>query len=435
MKKLSAKQVGRNVITIIEGVKYSKKTVDNDEVASIKNKIDLFNKKPTKENLQKVIDIFDTGKEAREKQKLTEIGIKKVIKKTKKEQANDGKKLKAEKTKKSKALIERVKEFYKKKKIKDDSPSLLVVNKEGGLAMKDCEHISMPDLLVQRIESFISAQTEIKSLLNFWALCLLNPNEIARTKLFDYLQSNGLMITPSGYFVTYRMVKTTNEKGVFTDAHTKTMRYTPGTVCAIPRTECDEDGSRDCSKGLHTGTPRFIGIIADKKVSLEASQTVGDGYGITTKKVTPDSYDTGYDRPSEKRFDETFGNQAIICLINPMHVVSIPDSSTRKMRSCEFYFAKLTTPEEVIDMVEKDYLIFDMDYQHYELKQLKEMLKNKTIKAYINEKTKTGAKVARLTKELEKIRENIKLSNDSINNTLDLEAFKAIIKRREIVLK
>lgn len=434
-KQLSAKQIGRNVIIIIEGAKFSKKTIDNEEVKSIKLKIDLYNKKPTPARLKELIKIFNPNVEKEEKLKQEEKGLKKIIKKETKKEAETSKKEIALRKKQNLDLITKVKGFYKKAKIKDNVSSFLVVNKTGHLAMKNCETINMPDLLVKRIEDFITRQTEIKSLLNFWSLCLLNPNHIARTKLFDYLVDNGLTITPSGYFVTYRMVKTVPNEEYFTDAHTKTMKYYPKTVCAIPRTECDEDGSRDCSRGLHTGTPLFIGIKASKKVTGDTKDILGDGYEITTKTLTPQSFGTGYDSPREQKFDNSFGNQAIICLINPMHVVSIPDSNTRKMRSCEFYFAKLTTAEEVIDMIEKDYLLFDADYQNFELKQLQEMLKDKDLKAYISEKSETGAKIAKLTKLLDKKRDELKLANDVVNTELDLASFKAIVKQRQVILK
>lgn len=431
-KKLGVRQIGRNVIMVIKGVKYSKKTIDNEEVKKIQTKVEIFNKKPTASKLEEILDLFKDPE--KEKLKSEVVGISKSIKKAVKEDKG-GDKLK------NKKLIEKVKKFYKDNKKKDDVSNLLVVNKNGDLAMKGCDIVSMPSLLVQRIDDFITKQTEIKSLLNFWSLCLLNPNDIARTKLFDYLQSNGLIITPSGYFVTYRMVKTTKQEGVYTDAHTYKSVYLPQTVCSIPRSECDEDGNKDCSKGLHTGTPLFIGIKTNKKkVEDEGKGALGDGYGVkyvTTKTKDSNSYGTGYDNPKEitQTFNNTFGNQAIITLINPMHVVSIPNSDTRKMRSCEFYFAKLTTPEEVIDMVEKDYLLYDIDYQNFELKQLQELLKNKTLKAYVNEKTEIGVKVAKLTKELEKKKEEIKLSGDIINSSLDLLSIKNLIKQRQIVLR
>ncbi len=427
---IKAKKVAKNLVVMVGTKKFIVPNVTDKEVDSIQNKILLYNKNKSDNNRQKIMDIIDISTKIEDKEKSEIKGLKKVVKKAEKEEKS---KIPIKKAA-TKKVIEKAKKVATKKKGVDYS-ELITIDKKGNMVMKGCETIPMPTLLTKRIEEFIDKEEDITPLLNFWSLSLLNPNEVARTKFFDYLSNNGLTITPSGYVVTYRMVKTTSKAGVYTDAHTKTMRYTPGTVCSIPRETCDEDGSRDCSRGLHTGTPLFIGIKANKKVQGNTKGILGDGYEITTKEADPQSYGTGYNKPSPQVFDHTFGNQAIICLINPMHVVSIPNSDTRKMRSCEFYFAKLTTAEEVIDMVEKDYLLFDGDYQSFELKQLQELLKNKELKAYVDEKTDKGAKIHKLEAALKKKMDDIKISNDKISNALDPVALKLIIKQRLKVIK
>ncbi len=252
---------------------------------------------------------------------------------------------------------------------------------------------------------------------------------IGRT--LDYLDKHNLIVTPNGYFVTFRMVKTTNKKTstgkpIFTSAHKKVEDYVMGEAYRIPRIDCDEDGNKDCSKGLHTGSPLFIGIQP------------GDGYGtktVTTKTANPQSYGTGYDNPTTytnktETFNQTFGNQAVICLVNPMHVVSIPLSDTRKMRSCELFFVKLTTAEEVIDLTEKDYLLYDVDYKEYESTQLKDMLKTTKLKHWAD--TKDLDKITATKKaELEKIKASLTIGQDKINtNNLTLSDINKIIQSR-----
>lgn len=448
-KPLGARQVGRNIIIILDGTKCTKKTEDNKEVEAIKRKIEIYNKAVTdaqaEEAMKALREIFmPISEKNAEVATMESKGIKQSIKKTQKAEEAEKKKILKALREKSEKLIKLVAANAKKFKYNDLS-YLFTVNDEGKLSIKSVSSISMPELLINRIEEFITAGKDVTPLINFWHLCLLNPNPTARHKLFDYLERNGLTITPSGYFVTYRMVKRTEEIGVFTDAHTHTMRYLPQTICRIPREECDEDGSRDCSKGLHTGTPRFIGIVAEKKLqNKEAVGALGDGYGIkrvVTKEEVPDSYGTGYNNPTKtvdrvQNFDQQFGNQAIITLINPQHVVSIPDSDTRKMRSCEFYFCKLTTPEEVIDMVENDYLLFDDDYQKVELAELQEMLKDTDVKKYVDTKpsAKKSKKVLELELSLEKKRKEIKIGGDKINSELDVETLKNIIQQRLIVV-
>jgi hypothetical protein len=443
---LGAIQRGRNVIIMIDGKKFTKKTEDNKEVETIKRKIDIYNKAKTDalatKALEDIKEIFKPKSEKENERAKTEArGLKNVISKEKAEiEKGEIKANKTQKTHRDK-LLKKASANSKKNKVQDFS-NYLVVTKTGNFVLKGCENVPMPELLVKRLEEFIEKGQDIKPLINFWSLALLNPNHVARTKLFDYLERNGLTITPNGYFVTYRMVKRTDELGVFTDARTSKMKYHVGEVARIPREECDEDGANDCSRGLHTGTPKFIGIIAEKKYNLdEAKGGVGDGYGIkrvTTKAETSDSYGTGYDRPkkeSSQVFNSSFGNQAIITLINPQHVVSIPDSDTRKMRSCEFYFCKLTTPEEVIDMVEKDYLLFDYDYQAVELKEIQEMLKDRDVKNYI--KAKEGTPMSKLFKLEEKLAEKkstIKMSGDKIAGDLDLNNIRLIIQQRLVTV-
>lgn len=239
--------------------------------------------------------------------------------------------------------------------------------------------VKMPELLVDRFVDYVILKRDAQPLINFWMWCLLNPNKIARYKLFAYLSKHRLLLTPSGYIVTYRMVKettTSKEDGVYVDAHTGQFQHTIGKVSKMKRSACDEDGKNDCSRGLHTGSPDFIGI------------SLGDGYNqrvIKTKKQGG-GYGTGYgyrDEVVEQKFNNTFGNQAVICLVNPMHVVSVPNSDTRKMRSCELYIAKTTTPEEVLShLTEVDYLVFDNDYAQIEAAEIEAQLKNAKLEDY-----------------------------------------------------
>lgn len=438
-EEISAKQVGQNLLVIIDGKKYSKRLIDAESRDRIKNKILLFNKRNSKTLKDELLDIFEPSRLVKEKEISKEKGIKSQLKSLQK----DIKSSLAKTVQYKKKIIEKAEKISKKpgSKVSSKEAQMLIVRKDGQMVMKGFEGIAMPDLLVKRLEEFLNANQSIKALLNFWLLCLLNPNEIARTKLFDYLSHHNLTITPSGYIVTFRMVKTTEEANIYTDSHTGKMKYTIGTAARIPREDCDEDGSKDCSKGLHTGAPKFIGIVADKKVNHnEGNETVGDGYGIkyvTTKAEHGDSYGTGYDKPVDKtkKFDNQFGNQAVMCYINPAHVVSVPNSDTRKMRSCEIYFAKLVTPEEVIDMVEKDYLLYDDDYNRIEFEHLKELLKNKELKEYITSKVDTGKKVEEMKKKLEDQRISMKFSSDNINQNLSIIELKEIIKRRNIYLK
>jgi hypothetical protein len=414
---IKAKRIGKNFNVVIEEQKYTK-VVESEEGKQLmevvktynekleKTKSDLTVKKLYKQFLKEVG--FEDKKEEKEKKELEVKGEKKSIKRKIKEVIN---------------LIS-----FDRKKLNKLPKDVFTIDENNNVYVTGFNHI-VPNMLVDRFINFIDKKISIQPLLNFWYKCLLNPNDVARAKLFDYLMHHRIIITPHGNFVTYRMVKDHTRDGEklpdghYTDAHSYTMDYEIGKIYRLNRkTECDEDGSRDCSRGLHTGSPAFIGI------------ELGDGYnkGEVKTKSQGGNYGTGYDHPTTTKFDSTFGNIAVICLVNPQHVVSIPNSNTRKMRSCEIYIAKLTTPEEVLNhLVDEDYNIFDDEYSAIQEKELKELLKDKKLIDYIKDSDNlTSKKLENLKKKLE----DLTIHNDLINNKLSPQEVINIIKNRIVKL-
>lgn len=296
--------------------------------------------------------------------------------------------------------------------------------------------VKMPELLVDRFVDYVVMKHDVQPLINFWMWCLLNPNKIARYKLFAYISKHKLIITPSGYFVTYRMVKSTTtseETGIYVDAHTGMFEHIIGQVSRMDRKDCDEDGAKSCSRGIHTGSPDFIGI------------SLGEGYEKGEKQVKTRSqgggYGTGYAAPDEyttQKFDNTFGNQAVIAIVNPMHVVSIPNSDTRKLRASEIFIAKKTTAQEVIDhLTMVDYLIFDNEYAQIEAKAIEAQLKDAKLEDYsdgtVEKLTKTKGSPAKkqldiLQNKLESL--SSKVMQDKIADDVTLEEMMKVIQSR-----
>jgi hypothetical protein len=441
--KIKWQSAGAYFTAIISNKKHTIKPETSEARELIKKEIEKYNIDLKETRLKKIIKLLSPKEEAN---KTALVVKKKVLHKAKKE-------AKKEIQEANKEIASGIDSNLDEESEKILRTSKLFTIKGGNAYLTPFTQVRLPKTLVDRFVDFIKADTSLEPLINFWKLALLNPNEIARTKLFDYLANQNITVTPRGYIVTYRMVKTTNRKTaegkpIFTSAHTKKEDYIMGEAFSIPRGDCDEDGSRDCSKGLHTGTHRFIGIVADKKSisNLEGKEGVGDGYGtgtrITTKTETSDSYGTGYDRPrtttSEQKFDNCFGNQAVICLVNPMHVVSVPHSNTRKMRSCELYFCGTTTPEEVIDLVEKDYHIFDHQYYQYELSVIDKMLKDSKFKEFIdNEKVAKGIKRKQVAEsKLAEVAQQLFINDDTVNiNKLSIADVHQIIKSRTVKVK
>ena len=316
--------------------------------------------------------------------------------------------------------------------------NIFKVSDEGEVIKVGTETV-MPQLLVDKILKFIEKNQPLAPLLNFWNLTLINPNYSVIPKLFDYISKHNLIITPSGCFVTYRMVKDTgrfteDNKKIYTSAHTGEEEYIIGEIFKLDRKECDDNGARDCSKGLHTGSADFIGI------------KLGNGYdkGEIKTKSQGGGYGTGYAAPDEivpQKFDNTFGNVAVICIVNPMNVVSVPDSDTRKMRSCELYFAKVTTAEEVLHhLTNEDYLIFDTEYAAKQVSDLEVQLaelevknkKGKLLNLFKSNKDKDKAKLEAKKEQLKQDIEALKERYNNLNKNVISEDALTVLKQRLI---
>ena len=440
MAKLTKVQTGQNVTVVFNEQKYTKRIADKEERQNFILKLSEIQEKLEKTSNNKVIEkLFNTvlnmftstssniEKNIKNKQ-IKQKSIKKKLKTLDKSETKEVKKNQAKEKIYNIGVLKKITE----EGIKEEYEQLVITN--NGIALKEFESIPMPKLLVDKIQEFTKRKVSIQFLINFWYKCLQNPNHVARTKLFDYLLGQNIIITKSGNFVTYRMVKDCNARGIkldgyFTDAHTHTMKYWPKSVCFIPRSECDEDGSNDCSKGLHTGNPKFIGINIEKS----SKEGLGDGYSSVTYSPNEEfgyngGYGTGYSKPDLK-FDKSFGNVPIICIVNPANVVSVPDSDTRKMRSCEFYFVKTTTVKEVIALEAGDYLLFDEDYEKIEIDRIKDKIKEQGLEKYIAADSYRSSDVTKLRNKLENKLISLKV-NDVISPDLSLEQIKIIVKHR-----
>lgn len=88
MAEIKAKQVGKNLIVVIDGQKFVKVINDKAEGDSIKNKITLYNKNESDMVKNQLLDIFDTVS----KEKAVAKGKKKAVKKVVKEKVKAVKK-------------------------------------------------------------------------------------------------------------------------------------------------------------------------------------------------------------------------------------------------------------------------------------------------------------------------------------------------------
>lgn len=250
------------------------------------------------------------------------------------------------------------------------------IEKNDSIYLKGIEERSIPKLLIKEFANTLekyhltnSKLYEIKynGLKKFWLKCCLNPNSQSSEDLYGFLEKHNMKIDKHGNFYTYRRVVTvssgdtklvdfisnsynkvkavwrkhtnkyyviknseTNElflskkidkKGEnlgnletlyknlpllkenrYTDAHTRKQDYRVGQIHSMPRYEGNDDNTRSCSTGFH-----------------QASK----------------EYDYSY-----------FGDQNILCIVNPISVLAVPHNEYGKLRVCDWFFAMTLTEEE-----------------------------------------------------------------------------------------
>lgn len=179
------------------------------------------------------------------------------------------------------------------------------------------DNVSSLSIPVELAEAIVDAELEhnelkISTYRNFWTLMSLNPSEECRKNLYWFLHLHGLKLAKCGFFVAYRNVDTTKEKGVYTDHHSHSTRIKIGEMVTLPREKCDCDSNNECSKGLHCASVKWL----------------------------------------KKNY---FGNVGLACLVNPADVVAVPHNSEYgKLRTCAYLPMDIIHYDETSNVIPLD---------------------------------------------------------------------------------
>lgn len=145
-------------------------------------------------------------------------------------------------------------------------------------------------VLATRMIQMLEDGFSIEPMVLFMHNLLKNPSKRSVDELYGFLEKNSLPITPDGYFLAYKKVRSD-----FMDIHSGTMNNAPGTVVEMERFKVDDNKDQTCSTGLH-----FCGM------------SYLDHFGSTDSRT-------------------------VIVKIDPADVVSIPsDYNGAKGRACRY---------------------------------------------------------------------------------------------------
>ncbi len=307
----------------------------------------------------------------------------------------------------------------------------------------------IPNTLLEVIKEYHEKNYPLDAIINFWKLLMINPDTRVRESLFKFITTHDFVLTDKGYMVVYKAVYRKDEgevdnpetakyiefitnkylfvkskwrcspnkyvvyknlsdgsyditkfetaegwdekeKGVeilgklgdlfsvivnadnketkeetpkYTDMHTQTMTIELGKPVRMKRKECDSDPARDCSYGLHVGATDYVNKFANSNSVI------------------------------------------LVCLVNPMHVVAVPNYEHSKMRVAEYFpYALATYTNGKIEIVEDAY--FEDDYCTYEQQELEEMVVKVKSNELPIETAKKASQEDRPMNELMKILEN-----------------------------
>lgn len=110
-------------------------------------------------------------------------------------------------------------------------------------------HNAMATRMIQMLTDGFPIDPMVKFMENL----MMNPSNRSVQELYGFLEKNNLPITPDGYFLAYKKVRSD-----YKDVHSGTFDNSPGQVVEMPRNEVDDVASRTCSHGLHFCSKEYL---------------------------------------------------------------------------------------------------------------------------------------------------------------------------------
>jgi len=138
-----------------------------------------------------------------------------------------------------------------------DSEKAILDFGQGKLTIKDgvVHHGNrkMNTSLSKRMIKMVRENVKVDALCNFIDNVMLNPSARAVDELYGFLEKNNLPLTPDGYFLAYKKVRSD-----YTDIHTGHFSNKVGNVVKMPRNSVDDNCHNTCSTGLHFASLSYM---------------------------------------------------------------------------------------------------------------------------------------------------------------------------------
>jgi len=302
----------------------------------------------------------------------------------------------------------------------------LDIDDNGDIYLKGTQE-SMPEGLKDLVVTYMDNDVSVDSLVNFWELCLANPNETARDGFYNYIKDFGVVITDNGYAILYKAVNTVNAKdGTDPTMDVSLSQYVSNQYLRIKkmkkspknyqvysvfsnetleyRYEISMHESKEPNIGEEDVIEEDHGLLSDlykqiieegkkmvesdERVTIYEPWHVGD-YGMEIRmgqpitmpreQCDPDiNVDCSYGlHVGSHRYVSTFGRgmgAILAVLINPADVVALPQYDHSKIRVCRYFpYAEIERDElGYWEEIEEGY--FEEDFMAHEAEEVKKAL-------------------------------------------------------------
>ena len=281
----------------------------------------------------------------------------------------------------------------------------------SGISVKlpDCVLVSFLELLEkidskvfytnEQLEELLSVYNSLKF---FWSWLSLNPIESSRKCALNFVKKNFVKLTNNGQLVLYRranLVKTKNKLVDFVSKEyfkIKQWKKAPrnytvsnklGNYKLWKNEECPKDDNpywknEGNLEQLYLDLPNMENNHLTDSHTGKMTIKVGSVYSIPEDQVDIDSRAScsrGLHAASRHYSMSGFGDTALLVIVNPMHIRSVPIGEEGKMRVSEMFIASTLDIDEDGKYMDDDIDIvqFDEDYSSVKITELEDILKNK----------------------------------------------------------
>jgi len=274
-------------------------------------------------------------------------------------------------------------------------------------------NIPMPTLLGETIDDYLEYDFPTDGLVKFWKWLMRNPDTHIRESLFDFLSKYNFTINDEGYFMAYKGVVLKKEdeelnsyiEHAYKEVKSALWKSNPSKY-VVYRTDSDEEKGKLGKTKMKTwerwmekdSHPEHILIgnlkslydaLEDKKDSEELVYTdkwTGTMDIVLGEKVQMDR-DLCNNNPDEtcsaglhvgsSKYAQTYVTKTdtvLAVLVNPMHVVSIPNAETDKMRCCEYFPVAVAERDEDDKLIVYDERYYNNDYSSAQIEDIEEVI-------------------------------------------------------------